>query len=112
MSKTKKPGDILEDDIEGYLVSSIEALGGECLKLRPPRGRGFPDRTCKIPGRDTFYVETKRPVGGVITKQQKEWAKRLRAAGSLVLFVSTRAEVDTILRAVLAGPHTVDARVK
>lgn len=103
---------ILEDDIEGYLVSSIEALGGECLKLRPPRGRGFPDRTCKIPSRDTFYVETKRPVGGVISKHQQAWAERLRAAGSLVLFASTQAEVDTILRAILAGPHTVDARIK
>lgn len=87
----------LEDDTENYLVASIEDLGGECLKLRPPRGRGFPDRTCKIPGRDTFYVETKRPVGGVITKHQKEWAKRLRAAGALVFFASTHAEIDALI---------------
>ena len=87
----------LEDDTEDYLVASVEDLGGECLKLRPPRGRGFPDRTCKIPRRDTFYVETKRPVGGDITIHQKRWAATLRAAGALVFFASTRAEIDAIL---------------
>jgi len=96
--KSKKADkDILEDDTEGYLVERIEALGGECLKLRPPTGRGFPDRTCIVPDVDTFYVETKRPVGGDITIHQKRWAVRLRAAGALVFFVSTRAEVDAIL---------------
>lgn len=89
--------DILEDDTEGYLVECIEGQGGECLKLRPPSGKGFPDRTCKLQGFDTFYVETKRPVGGKISIHQKRWAVRLRAAGSLVFFASTRAEVDAAL---------------
>ena len=97
MSTGKKKRDILEDDTEGYLVERVEALGGLCLKLRPPTGRGFPDRTCKIPGADTFYVETKRPVGGKITPHQKQWAKDLRAAGSLVFFAATRAEVDAFI---------------
>lgn len=93
----KNARDILEDDTEGYLVECIEAEGGECLKLRPPTGRGFPDRTCKLPDYDTFYVETKRPVGGKITVHQKKWAKRLRAAGSFVFFASTRTEIDEVL---------------
>jgi len=95
--KKKDAKDILEDDTEGYLVECIEALGGECLKLRPPTGRGFPDRTCVVPDVDTFYVETKRPVGGDITIHQKRWAATLRAAGALVFFASTRAEIDAIL---------------
>lgn len=97
VSKNKNAKNILEDDTEGYLVDCIEGDGGECLKLRPPTGRGFPDRTCKLQGYDTFYVETKRPVGGTITIHQKRWAARLRAAGSLVFFASTRAEVDAAL---------------
>ena len=96
-SKNKNARDILEDDTEGYLVGCIEGEGGECLKLRPPNGRGFPDRTCKLQGFDTFYIETKRPVGGKITVHQKRWAKRLRAAGSLMFFASTRADIDAAL---------------
>ena len=98
MSTKKNARDILEDDTEGYLVECIEVLGGMCLKLRPPTGRGFPDRTCKVPDADTFYVETKRPVGGKITPHQKQWAKDLRASGSLVFFAATRAEVDALLQ--------------
>lgn len=96
-AKKKNARDILEDDIEGYLIDCIESAGGECLKLRPPNGRGFPDRACKLRGFDTFYVETKRPVGGKIAVHQRRWAKRLRAAGSLVFFASNRAEIDAVL---------------
>jgi len=88
---------ILEDDIENYLVEQVEALGGLCLKLRPPVGRGYPDRTCMIPDQPVFLVETKRPKGGRITVHQRAWKRKLLGVHISVYFASNRNEVDFIL---------------
>lgn len=88
--------DVLEEVIEDHLVRRAVEVGGRALKLRPPTGRGFPDRTLALPGPWVAFVEVKRPKGGVVAKQQEQWARDLRAAGQRVYLVATKAGVDAI----------------
>ena len=91
----------LERALEDRCVSKIEARGGLCLKLRPPTGRGFPDRVVMISGR-CFFVEFKRPNLGVIAKQQTAWRVMLTLAGFGVYTCDTDAQFDAALERELA----------
>jgi hypothetical protein len=86
----------LEAKLEDRCVAKIEARGGICLKLRPPTGRGFPDRTCLIAGK-IFFLETKRAKVGVIAAQQVTWRRLLTLAGFGVYFVDDDAQFDEAL---------------
>lgn len=70
----------LEEALEARCVARIEALGGLALKLRPPTGRGFPDRTICLHGR-VFWCEFKRQKVGVEATQQATWRRLLTLAG-------------------------------
>jgi len=103
----------LERALEDRCVSKIEARGGLCLKLRPPTGRGFPDRLVMVPrlvpvsaavknspmvNRPvTFYVEFKRPKLGVVAKQQDTWRRMLTLVGYGVYTVDDDAQFDAAL---------------
>jgi len=86
-----------EASIEDYLRSSVERLGGVCIKLSPVGLRGVPDRLMVLPGPRVVFVELKRPKGGVISALQHWWRSRLTALGCEHHFVKTRAEVDALL---------------
>lgn len=88
-----------EDTIEVYLVAQAARYGGAALKLRPPKGRGFPDRTVALPGEWVAFVEVKRPAGGRVAKHQTTWGRDLVAYGQRFFIVSTYAEVDAIFNA-------------
>ena len=76
-----RQSDILEKEIEAKLRDRTIAAGGQCLKWVCPGWKGVPDRIVLMPGGRTIFVETKRPVGGKLSKMQKWWAKRLTALG-------------------------------
>lgn len=71
----------LEKDIEKKLRQMIEQHGGRCLKWVCPGWAGVPDRICLLPGGLVLFVETKRPVGGVLSARQKWWQKTLTGLG-------------------------------
>lgn len=85
-----------ECTIEEYLVMCADIYGGKALKLRPPTGRGFPDRTLTLQDAWVAFVEVKRPTGGKVAIQQKKWRDDLKSTGQRHYLVSTFAEVDTI----------------
>lgn len=90
----------LEDSVEGYLCTQASAHGGVALKLRPPKGRGFPDRTLVLPSAWTAFVEVKRPTGGVVAKHQTSWGSTLASIpGHRFYIVTNRAEVDALFAA-------------
>ena len=91
----------LEKALEDRCVSKIEARGGLCLKLRPPTGRGFPDRVVLLAGR-CWFAEFKRPKLGVIAKQQTAWRVMLTLAGFGVYTCDTDAQFDAALERELA----------
>lgn len=86
----------LEKSLEDRCVARIDALGGLCLKLRPPTGRGFPDRTVLLHGR-VFFCEFKREKLGVVAAQQVTWRRILTLAGFGVYFIETDAAFDAAL---------------
>ena len=84
----------LEAKLEDRCVAKIEARGGLALKLRPPTGRGFPDRLIMVPGSRTWGAEFKRQKVGKVSTQQTEWRRRLTAAGVPVFFIDADAHFD------------------
>ncbi len=100
---TSNPRTTRESVIERYLVQQAEAHGGLAIKLRPPNGRGFPDRTLTMPRGVVFFVETKRPVGGVLSAQQMYWRDRLLAMGCFYFICITTEEVDALFASYVAG---------
>lgn len=87
----------LESALEDRCVAKVEALGGMALKLRPPTGRGFKDRTVMLPGGRIFWFECKRVKIGVVSVQQLKWKRQLEALGFKVYLVDTDAQFDAIL---------------
>ena len=87
----------LESALENRCVDKIEAAGGLALKLRPPTGRGFPDRLIFLRGR-VFAVEFKRPKLGVIAAQQLSWRRLLTLAGFGVYVIDNDADFETALK--------------
>lgn len=86
----------LEAQLEARCVAKTEALGGLALKLRPPTGRGFPDRLIFLRGR-VFAVEFKRPKLGVIAAQQNTWRRLLTLAGFGVYFCDSDEKFEAAL---------------
>jgi hypothetical protein len=64
---------LLEREIEAKLRREIKKLGGFCLKWTCPGFSGVPDRIILLPGGRVYFVETKRPKGGELSKLQKKW---------------------------------------
>lgn len=85
-----------EKTVEKYLCDKIRAMGGMCIKMDANMNVGIPDRLCIIPGA-IFFVELKRPSGGVIRKTQKPMIKRLTAMGHTVHILRTKSEIDSLL---------------
>lgn len=86
----------LENALETRCVAKIEARGGLALKLRPPTGRGFPDRVILLAGR-CWFIETKRPKLGVVAAQQTTWRRLLTLAGFGVYFIDTDEQFNAAL---------------
>ena len=60
---------------------------------------GFPDLTCAIPPARVVFLETKRPVGGVLSEAQQEIHARLRAMGHHVGVVTGPESALVVLQA-------------
>jgi hypothetical protein len=86
-----------ERSIESYLRSRVRDAGGMCVKLNPAGYVGIPDRLVLLPGGLVFFVEVKKPQGGVIAKAQTVWRGRLMALGLQHRYVFTHDDVDGLL---------------
>ena len=85
----------LEREVEGYLVRQVERMGGMCPKFDSVRG--WPDRIVLLPSGVSAWVETKRPVGGVLSPAQLVVHEQLRRVGQQVYVVWSQEEVDELL---------------
>ncbi len=84
-----------ERDVEAYLKTKIETLGGACWKFSSPAQRGVPDRICILYGQ-TFFVEVKAP-GKVPTALQQFVLHRINDLGGYAVTVDSREAVDRLL---------------
>lgn len=100
-----------ERTIEQYLVERVNALGGECRKLKWIGRNGAPDRLVMLPMRDvtdpdngfpiayaprTLFVELKAPGEKCRTHQLREH-ERMRRMGQIVVVVDSFEGVDELL---------------
>ncbi|OHV12148.1 hypothetical protein [Kushneria phosphatilytica] len=75
-----------EIDIETAFVRHVRRRGYEALKLVLASQRGWPDRTCPLPGGRICYIELKHPDGtGRESAQQRKTRTWLEARGHPVL---------------------------
>lgn len=86
----------LERALEDRCVAKVEARGGLALKLRPPTGRGFPDRFVILRGK-VWAVEFKRPKVGVVAAQQNTWRRLLTLAGLGVYLCDNDEQFDAAM---------------
>lgn len=81
---------VLEKEIERALTQMVRRHGGLCLKWVCPGWSGVPDRIVLLPGGRIYFVELKRPRGGVISSQQRWWAQKLQDLGFYHFFIWDR----------------------
>ena len=84
---------MIEKVVEEELVKRCKENGWECLKLEINNVRGFPDRTILTP-MGVFFVELKRPKGGVVSPHQTYWRGKIRKQGQEWALASTLSEVE------------------
>ncbi len=86
-----------EKKTEKHLAREMLALGGMSLKLTSPMVRGVPDRICIFPFGLTIFVEVKSE-NDKPKAHQERMMTLMRAKGALVYVVSTKAEVDALIK--------------
>lgn len=99
---------MLEKEIERKLKVMTEGrLGGLCLKWVCPGWSGVPDRILLFPGGRVYFVETKRPKGGMVSSLQTWWRRRLEWYGFRVWHIYTLEDLKR-LELVLSNDVSVD----
>ena len=84
----------LERDLERALVQMVKRHGGMCLKWVCPGWLGVPDRICLLPLGRIYFIELKRPSGGVRSEMQKKWAQWLRDLGFRHFWIESWCALD------------------
>jgi len=85
-----------EKYIERYLVRTVTAMGGICLKYSNMNMTGYPDRICLLPGGHTLWVELKSK-GCHPSKLQSIRFEQMAAIGHPVYVCDSTEAVDFVL---------------
>lgn len=94
--QSEKVQEMIEKKVEDELRKRCEINGWQCLKLELNGVRGFPDRTILTPF-GVFFVELKRPKGGVISPHQMYWRGKIRGQEQTWKLVSSLDEVERFI---------------
>jgi hypothetical protein len=85
---------MLESLVEAWFCRRVLDIGGRTYKLKFLGVAGAPDRLALIPGRGPFFVELKRPKGGVVAARQKQRHAEFASAGVTVYVLPTIHDVN------------------
>lgn len=88
-----------ESNIERYLKTRVQRLGGWVIKLNSASMRGLPDRMILMPGGVIYFVELKAP-GKKPRPIQTAVIGGLKRLGFTVLVIDTREKVGEFINAV------------
>ena len=83
-----------ETAVENHLRDVVAANGGRCIKLAPLGYVGIPDRLVILPFGKMFFVELKRPKGGVLSRKQIAWHNWLHEAGQKVYVWHNKEQIN------------------
>lgn len=82
-----------EKMIEKRLVEEVKRLDGLIYKFNSQANNGVPDRLIVFPNNLIFFVELKKPNGGIISKVQEYQLEKLREKGCNTFLISNITEV-------------------
>lgn len=82
-----------EKMIEKRLVDEVKKLDGLIYKFNSQANNGVPDRLIVFPNNLIFFVELKKPNGGITSKVQKYQLEKLREKGCNTFLISNITEV-------------------
>lgn len=82
----------LESAIEKAVSNAIVKRGGVIDKTISLSRRGYFDRVAVLAGR-VFFIETKRPRGGIISPHQKALHREYLSAGASVIVIRSEQEL-------------------
>ena len=85
-----------ESEIEGWLKSRIEKLGGMFLKFVSPGANGVPDRIAIFPDGRTVFVELKTAMGHLSRVQRYQIRKFRERHQQVCVVYGKRGAVDFI----------------
>ena len=88
---------VKEESIEAYYERAVKAHGGVTRRIIYRGRKGCADHLTGFPFTGLHLVELKRPVGGIVSIQQREDAKHWIAVNVAKHFLHTRELIDTFL---------------
>lgn len=98
-----KPAEVSEAYIEKLLKEKLKAVFGTLyvhwlyLKFKAVCFNGVPDRLIMLPGRQLYFVELKRPKGGVLSPVQITVHKLFKFLGFPVYVIWTVEQLDNFI---------------
>jgi hypothetical protein len=87
-----------EAEIEKYFVWAVASVGGKTYKFKSISQRGVADRIACMPNGDTWFVEVKRPKGGVLSPLQDLFAEEMWTLKQRYACMWTKEDVDQWLK--------------
>lgn len=91
---------ILEKDVKKRLRAKVKAVGGEYYNWKSKNVAGVYDCICVFHGNRVWFVELKKPIGGVISGPQERFAERMDELGVVNhCIIKNYDEVDTFIQA-------------
>jgi hypothetical protein len=82
-----------EAEIEKYFCWAVSSIGGKTYKFKSISQRGVADRIACLPNGDTWFVEIKRPKGGVLSPMQDIFADEMSALKQKYACLWTKEDV-------------------
>lgn len=82
-----------EKMIEKRLVEEVKRLDGLIYKFNSQANNGVPDRLIVFPNNLIFFVELKKPKGGITSKVQEYQLEKLKEKGCITFIISNITEL-------------------
>ena len=76
---TRKTKVLKENEIEAYFLWQVALMKGRTFKFKTTTQRGVADRIACLPNGETWFIELKRPKGGVLSPMQELFAESMVA---------------------------------
>lgn len=83
-----------EREIEKYFIWTVMSVGGLSYKFRSTTMRGVADQVACLPNGQTWFVELKRPKGGVVSALQAEFANDMIRLQQRYILLSTKEQIN------------------
>lgn len=89
---------MLEKALEKKLKTEVEKRGGWAIKFFSVFFTGFPDRIVLLPPGKVWFVEMKKPKGGVLSPRQKWVHRQLNKMGFHIPVIWNETDLQEFLK--------------